>query len=194
MFSACSCLGQNGENLRQVATIGLETRKRRTDRRYDIFFITPFVRNLQRPGTAMEYQLYRLRYLRAASIKKIKNDLPLSFFLLLFHRTEGNQTFQRSISRFSPRNPDIRSSPPIIPRYNLLNLFQANGIALNESHRVEFFVISYSNDTPSRKTWPIKAKFQHFNEPFPDLIPVISFISTYETLRSIGWFSRWNGW
>lgn len=50
-------LGQNGENLRQVATIGLETRKRRTDRRYDIFFITPFV-----PNTANEYQLlYRPR-------------------------------------------------------------------------------------------------------------------------------------
>lgn len=44
---------------RQVATIGLETRKRRrTDLRYDIFFVTPFVRNLQRLGTADEYQLH----------------------------------------------------------------------------------------------------------------------------------------
>lgn len=102
MFSVCSCLGQNGENLRQVATIGLETRKRRTDRRYDIFFITPFVRNLQRPGTAKEYQLYRLRYLRAAAIKNHRlNSSPYPSFTfpwLQQQRERNAKTFHRMIT------------------------------------------------------------------------------------------------
>lgn len=81
MFSACPrWLGQNGENHRQVATIGLETRKRRrTDRRYDIFFITPFV-----PNTANEYQfiLYPIISLRVG--EKRKRGLSLSLFLFFF--------------------------------------------------------------------------------------------------------------
>lgn len=80
-FSACPrWLGQNGENHRQVATIGLETRKRRrTDRRYDIFFITPFV-----PNTANEYQfiLYPIISLRVG--EKRKRGLSLSLFLSFF--------------------------------------------------------------------------------------------------------------
>lgn len=73
-------LGQNGENLRQVATIGLETRKRRTDRRYDIFFITPFV-----PNTANEYQLlYRPRDYFARVGEKRRSGGGRGLCLLLF--------------------------------------------------------------------------------------------------------------
>lgn len=73
-------LGQNGENLRQVATIGLETRKRRTDRRYDIFFITPFV-----PNTANEYQLlYRPRDYFARVGEKRRRGGGVFLCLLLF--------------------------------------------------------------------------------------------------------------
>lgn len=73
-------LGQNGENLRQVATIGLETRKRRTDRRYDIFFITPFV-----PNTANEYQLlYRARDYFARVGEKRRRVGGVFLCLLLF--------------------------------------------------------------------------------------------------------------
>lgn len=82
---------RNGENHRQVATIGLETRKRRTDRRYDIFFITPFVPNLRRPRTNTNFiyiYIYSASGLFASCIGAEKNKRPLSlssfaFFLAL---------------------------------------------------------------------------------------------------------------
>ena len=93
---------------RQVATIGLETRKRRrTDLRYDIFFVTPFVRNLQRLGTADEYQLHPASlFASCISIKRKKKkeeekkskptrlSLPLSLFRFFFIAT-AEQTKRR---------------------------------------------------------------------------------------------------
>lgn len=84
---------RNGENHRQVATIGLETRKRRTDRRYDIFFITPFVPNLRRPRTNTNFIYIYTRprdYLRAASELKKTRGLFLCPPSPFFSRSRRN--------------------------------------------------------------------------------------------------------